>query len=79
MISRSQISHDVQYFVRIEVVVDPRALIEDLGWTWLESALKIIIMNVEKFSFGYDLTIGHFVKRVLPALREDPRFLKLVS
>ena len=37
-------------------------VIQDLGWTQLESTSKIIIINVENSSFGYDGTIGNFVK-----------------
>ena len=35
------------------------------GWTQLESTSKIIIINVENSSFGYDLTTGNLVKRGL--------------
>ena len=45
-------------------------LIQDLGWTQLESTSKIIIVNVENSSFGYDLIIGNL-------LLEDPLISKL--
>ena len=39
------------------------ARIPDLRWTQLESALKIIRVDVENSSFGYGLTIRILVKR----------------
>ena len=49
------------------------ARIRNLGWTQLESTLKIIIVGVENSTFGYNLTIGDLVKRgSLPQMREDP-------
>ena len=39
--------------------------IQHLGWTQMESTLKIIMVAVEIYLFGYDLTIGDLVKRGL--------------
>ena len=39
------------------------ARIQNMGWTQLESTLKIIRVNVENYSFGCILAIGDFVKR----------------
>ena len=38
----------------------------------LEYEVKIIIIDVEESSFGYDLIIGDLVNRGLSNLREDP-------
>ena len=37
------------------------ARIQDLRWTQLESTSKIMMVDVENSSFGYDLTIGIWI------------------
>ena len=41
----------------------PCAVIQNLGWTQLESTVKIIVINVENSAFGYNLTFEMLVKR----------------
>ena len=36
-------------------------MIQNLGWTQVESTSKIIIIDVDNSSFGYDLTISNLV------------------
>ena len=51
---------------------------ESLGWTQLESTLKIIMVWIDNSSFGYDLTIWNLVKRgVYHRCVRTPWFLKL--
>ena len=45
-------------------------MIQDLGWTQLESTLKIMRVNVKNYVFGHDLTIGNMVNK---GRCEDPQ------
>ena len=47
------------------------ARIQNLGWTQLESTLKIMRVAVENSSFGYNLTFEIWISEVLAYLRED--------
>ena len=40
-------------------------VIQNLRWIQVESTLRIMRTGIENYSFGYDLTIGDFVKRGL--------------
>ena len=75
MISRSHFSQDLQDFVRIEAVTEPHARIQDLGWTQLECTSKIIRIDVENASFGYNLTVGNLNSDgFAPVARGPPDF-----
>ena len=47
----------------------PFALIQDLGWTKLESSSKKNIFDIENYSFEYNWTMGDLVERSLSPTR----------